>query len=312
MLVLVVTCPKPLALLIKTSPKRRPPIGNQWSFQSFDTLPEVLRVADPDSKVFAKLTMKRSKASMVVSHGLGPFFKEKLVASLAKAVGFSLATDAASFKHQGLKKHVDLDVVFWDEDLKEVRVEFLDFNAVGHETAVVQVEHIERSLKECDLPLTSVIGFSHDNPTLMQATSRQFIAKAQEEGNPAVIDLVCYLHPTHTAFQKAVQALRSDVALHLVNLHSFFKHSTARREDRNLVQEKCAEEMEDNFAEELNQFYLRHVSSRWLEMGKVVQRVLDLWDSAVAYFLDFLTSPGASQANKAALKTERCNQIIIP
>ena len=41
----------------------------------------------------------------------------------------------------------------------------------------------------------------------MYATSRQFIAKAQEEGNPAVIDLICYLHPTHIAFQKAVQVL---------------------------------------------------------------------------------------------------------
>ena len=87
----------------------------------------------------------------------------------------------------------------------------------------------------------------------MYATSRQFIAKAQEEGNPAVIDLICYLHPTHIAFKKAVQVLNNDVLAYLVNLHSFFKHSTARREDRNLVQERCAEEMEDNFAEELDQ-----------------------------------------------------------
>ena len=58
-------------------------VQSQWSFQSFDTLPEVLRVADPDSKVFAKLMKKRSKASRVVSYGLAPFFKEKLIASLA-------------------------------------------------------------------------------------------------------------------------------------------------------------------------------------------------------------------------------------
>ena len=65
----------------------------------------------------------------------------------------------------------------------------------------------------------------------MYATSRQFIAKAQEEGNPAVIDLICYLHPTHIAFKKAVQVLNNDVLAYLVNLHSFFKHSTAHREE---------------------------------------------------------------------------------
>ena len=96
MLVLVVTCPKPPALLIKTWPKRRPPIGNLWRSMikwtkrrhillckqfrasglfkvltlSLNFRPEVLRVADPDSKVFAKLTMKRPKASMVVTHNL--------------------------------------------------------------------------------------------------------------------------------------------------------------------------------------------------------------------------------------------------
>ena len=57
--------------------------------------------------------------------------------------------------------------------------------------------------------------------------------------------------------------------------------------------------------------FLRYVSSRWLDMGKVVGRALDLWASTVAYFLVFLTSPRATQANKAALKTERCCNLII-
>ena len=237
-------------------------VESQWSYESFNNFVEVLRKADTKSRTFAHLKLKADKLSRIVSHGLGPFFKESLVVAVAKSVGFSLATDAASFKHQGVKKHVDIDVVFWDEVQGEVRVEFFDYNAVKHETAAIQVEHIVSSLKECHLPLTKVIALSHDNPNVMQATSRQLISKAKEEGNPAVVDLVCYLHPTHTAFQKMVKALNSDIPGFLVALHSFFKQSTARREDRNLVQEKCAQEMEDDFAEELDQFYLRHVSSR--------------------------------------------------
>ena len=275
-------------------------VESQWSYESFNNLVECLKVADPESKVFAALAMKAKKASILVSHGLGPFLKEKLVASLQRSIGFCLATDAATFKHQGLKKHVDLHVVFWDEGEGEIRSEFFDSNAVGHETASVQVEDIQNTLRKYDLSLKKILGLSHDNPTLMQATSRQLTEKAIQEGNPAVIDLVDYLHPTHTAFQKAVQALNADISEHLVNLHSFFKHSTARREDRNNVQLEM-----EQLSENLNQFFLRYVSTRWLTMGPVVQRALDLWESTVTYFLDFLTDPKATQANKAALKTDR-------
>ena len=52
-------------------------VESQWSFACFDNLAEVLQVADPKSTVFSKLHMKRSKASMIVSHGLGPFFRDK-------------------------------------------------------------------------------------------------------------------------------------------------------------------------------------------------------------------------------------------
>ena len=165
-------------------------VESQWSYESFNNLVECLKVADPNSKVFAALAMKARKASMLVSHGLGPYLKEKLVASLQRSVGFSLATDAATFKHQGLMKHVDLHVVFWDEEVGEIRSEFFDSNAVGHETAAIQVEDIQTTLKKCDPSLTRILALSHDNPTLMQATSRQLIEKATEEGNPAVIDLV--------------------------------------------------------------------------------------------------------------------------
>ena len=58
----------------------------------------------PESRIFAKMSMKVDKACRIVSHGLGPHFKKKLVVAMAKSVGFSLATDAASFKHQGVNK----------------------------------------------------------------------------------------------------------------------------------------------------------------------------------------------------------------
>ena len=79
-------------------------VESQWSYESFNNLAPCLQKADPKSRIFAKMSMKADKASRIVCHVLGPHFKEKLVVAMAKSVGFSLATDASSFKHQGVNK----------------------------------------------------------------------------------------------------------------------------------------------------------------------------------------------------------------
>ena len=105
---------------------------------------------------------------------------------------------------------------------------------------------------------------------------------------------------------KAVQALDANISEHLVHLHRFFKHSTARREDRNQVQMDM-----EQLGENLNQFFLRYVSTRWLTMGPVVQRALDLWDSTVTYFLVFLTDPKATQIDSAINTSQHNISLLI-
>ena len=98
----------------------------------------------------------------------------------------------------------------------------------------------------------------------------------------------------------------ANISGHLVHLHSFFKHSTARREDRNQVQMDM-----EQLGENLNQFFLRYVSTRWLTMGPVVQRALNLWDSTVTYFLVFLTDPKATRIDSAINTSQHNISLLI-
>jgi hypothetical protein len=78
------------------------------SYKSFDTLVPLLQKADPDSKIFGSIKLGHSKVSSLVSHALHPHFHDILVKSVKASPAFSLGTDAATFNHLGLSKHVDL------------------------------------------------------------------------------------------------------------------------------------------------------------------------------------------------------------
>jgi hypothetical protein len=90
----------------------------------------------------------------------------------------------------------------------------------------------------------------------------------------------------------------------LGQLHGFFKTSTARREDMVEVREELAERLEDTFDEVLNQFFLRHVDTRWLESGPCIKRLLEHWESTVEYFMTYLPN-STLQNNKKAVKTKK-------
>ena len=67
-----------------------------------------------------------------------------------------------------------------------------------------------------------------------------------------------------------------DIEQLLVDLHSFFKLWSARREDY-----KALEEVTDVVAKSM----MRYCSTRWLYIGKTVLRVMEQIDNTKLYFL---------------------------
>jgi hypothetical protein len=67
----------------------------------------------------------------------------------------------------------------------------------------------------------------------------------------------------------------------LTDIHSFFKLSSVRREDVLEVRGDLREKLGSQFEEPIKQFFLRHMSSRWLEMFSCLKRLLLVWDQRV-------------------------------
>ena len=202
---------------------------SDWSYASMETLPAVCAKADSKSAVWPKIKLGRDKHSYMITHGLLPHFHNMIVKDLRLSHGFVMIIYAATFKQQGLSQHCEIKVIFWSEKYGEVQDAFLDFNTVGHETAAIQVENIKKSLEKDGLTLANVLQLSRDNPNVMKSVFTKLKIEAAAAGNPNLFDAPCYIHPTHTAFRKAVTSLETDLSDILTDLFGFFKHTTARR-----------------------------------------------------------------------------------
>ena len=78
--------------------------------------------------------------------------------------------------------------------------------------------------------------------------------KFEENSNKTFLDIdTCTLHKVHTSFKKGISKLPLDIDQFAVNLHSFFKLYSARREDYTKLQE---------LTEVAAQYVLQHSSVR--------------------------------------------------
>ena len=277
---------------------------SQWSYQSYDNLGEVLRKCDPNSPVFQKLQMKHTKASYIVAYGLGPHYHEKTLRDIRRAPAFTLGTDTTTTKLGGLSKHCDIWIRFWSEETNRVTDSYVDTHEFGREPADKQVAAIESTFEENHLNIANISMLSRDDPKLMKKVQRDLETAALKKGNPCCLEGPCYIHPAHTAFKKGqemlVSILRCDVLSLLRKLYTYFKLSSARREDMSVMFDIC---------DEINQFFLRLVDTRWLAAEPCIERVLKHWNSIKKYYLEFLPS-STEQTNKKAIKSEDYFAIV--
>ena len=194
-----------------------------------------------------------------------------------------------------------LRIVFIFIDFQVVDV-FLSSTNLGHETADILTEKILESLQSDSLHLERMLALSKDDCAVMKCFTRKLIVQCEEAGNPKILDCPDYLHPMHTSLKKGLKDQPIDADKFLVNIHGFFKLSTARRWDQLEIREKL-----DNG--ENSQFFRRHVSTRWLTMGPVTEIVVDHWESLREFFLKYIPDKN-DQASREAMETLRYREIV--
>ena len=154
--------------------------------------------------------------------------------------------------------------------------------------------------------LSSILTLSSDGLNVNKTIFRAVNTSLKGAGNPGMINIgTCNLHVVHNSFCKALEAYGTPVDDLAVDIHSLFKISSARREDFKFIQ---LEEVKTHT-------FLRHVPSRWLTLGPVVDRLMlistnlayklilsEQWEPLQKYFTDLANKDPKKALTSSAFK----------
>lgn len=238
-------------------------------FSYADTATKILPQMFPDSQIAGKVSCGRTKASYMISDGLGPYFKKKVVEELSRPdVYYSIQIDETPKPEQRVQQ-LDVLVRYFSRKQQRVVIEHLESFNLGRATADIIVDCIERSITE--LPKEKLLCFFSDGPNTMKSVKK----KLKESVHINILDIgECNLHKVHNSFGTGLTAFGADVELLVMDVYYFFKHAV--RSSQFSSQQKDLGIPEHIF--------LRHVNNRWLTFQCSLERVLEQYDALKAYF----------------------------
>ena len=110
-------------------------------------------------------------------------------------------------------------------------------------------------------------SFGADNASVMQGLGKG-LAGFIKRKNSAIYMLGCPCHLIHLAAEKAASQLPVSVEDLLVDVFYYLDKSSKRKQELKHFQELCGVEMRK---------IVKHVSTRWLSLGKCIDRLLQQW-----------------------------------
>lgn len=194
-----------------------------------------------------------------------------------KNAPYSLATDGSN--DNGLKKMNPLTVQIYDVNLKRVKTSLLDMCLSSGSTAEKLFQGINDCLASHRIPWENCVAFSVDNTNVNMGTNNSILTRVKQQ-NPSVYFNGCQCHVVHNTSAAAAKAFNAvigfDVEDLLVDIYHWFLYSTKR---------KCKLAEYAEFCDQEYRKILKHVSTRWLSLEKVVTRTLLQYQSLKTYFL---------------------------
>ncbi|CAF4586322.1 unnamed protein product [Rotaria sp. Silwood1] len=258
------------------------------SFNSCNEIGDVFRIMFPDSKIAKEFSMQAKKISYVLSYGLGPHFHQELVKSLKRNDKFVLCFDEQTNNQN--RKQLDLLVRYWCFDQGRVVTRYYKTILLGHATAIVLKNAILDALKTDGLDLKKLLMLGRDSPYVNLSLEKMIEAEMEKIGGGLLKIGGCHLHVVHNGFKAGLLSTDWHAQNKCIDLYAWFKRSPARQED--LV------DIIEDFNILMEKTLLYFTSTRWVLLGKVITRVLTLWEPLKEYFLVLLPTKEKKQIQK--------------
>ena len=106
-------------------------VTSHISARSMVEFPELMKIMFPDSQIATQVHLHCTKLGYMMNHGLGPYYKEKVMSSLKEADRFVTCFDE-SFNAISNEQQLDVHIISFDETTKRVRRDYIWSAFFGH------------------------------------------------------------------------------------------------------------------------------------------------------------------------------------
>lgn len=264
------------------------------SFESEEDLAEDLQAICSDSKIPARMQLRSTKISYLLTEALFPYLREVVLAEVRDAEWYALHLDETN---KGAK-YLGIVVRYLPRDSFDVHAACIALPSLASTTAEVLAEAVSEMAMECDLKKPNCLAVMSDNCNVMRgAKSGVVVRLKKEQGFTSLVDVGgCSLHHIHNVASHACAASRLGVSVETLvrEVYCHFKYSSGERERLMDISSEL-----DNIKKLV---FLRPVETRWLQILSVVERVLNLYKSLVRYFSEQKPVGSNFSSIKAALQ----------
>ena len=272
-------------------------VSSHYSYASCDNIKDTLHAMFP-GKIPDDFSMSSSKVSYMVSEATGPHFKKIVVDDVLNSQSmYTIHYDETT--NAQIQKQLDIKIRFWSVAQGKVQVHHLQSYLMGHATGAQLSQKLISAIHDNGLTLNCLQMLESDGPnvnkTVWNLVNEQVLQLP--EGNHGLIDIgTCNLHIFHNAFAKGLHEFGNELSELVIDIHTWFKLSAARREDYQEVQESLGLP---------KKYFLKHVDSRWLTLQPALQRICEQIKGLEKYFSEESKKDAKVQSNPRFIRIMR-------
>ena len=227
-----------------------------------DDCGELFQSMFPNSEECKKYRCGRTKTTAIV-HEIAKHKKEETLSAVGSNV-YSLATDGGNDTNNKL---FPILIRYSNTEQEKIVTEILSVDTLESTTATGRniFDHLDKTIKDCDLKWENCISFSTDNAAVMVGEKSGVSAFIHQQNNNTAI-IGCPCHRLNLAALKAANTFTQKVDQLLIDIY-FFLDKSSKRVGR-------LKELQETFGVETHKI-LKHVNTRWLSLGPCITRLLE-------------------------------------
>nr|XP_042913534.1 uncharacterized protein LOC122273560 [Parasteatoda tepidariorum] len=239
----------------------------------------------PDSEIARKYGCARTKTSAIVKE-MAKSEKESIV-EILKRSPFSIATDGSNKTDCKL---YPICVTYYNEELLHIETSLLCSPVLSSDGTGVNIANLLlTALSECNIDVNNCLALGADNAPVMIG-KKAGVAGILTTKIPDLCIIGCPCHLLHLAAEKGAAVLPVSIEEYIIDIFFFLDKSSKRKEKLKQFQKLHDTEVRKLF---------KHVSTRWLSLGRSLNRLLEQWEPLLSFFKEELkTQHGKCNALK--------------